>query len=97
MAQFGNYNNKQLTEMVEEMYENLVENGVNESFDMKILSDIHVRITNNQLSIDGKQLINGNEYQPVKDRIRRSDNEDLFEALVISYLMMKAFGEEGKE
>ena len=79
-----------LTESIMERIEN---GGIHESFHLDVLSDVSVKITDKQILLSGKQIVNGNEYQPISDRIRRYDNEDGYMILAITYLMMKEFAD----
>lgn len=97
MAQFGEYNDKQLEKIAKELFDRLEDGNVKEEFDLVSTSDLHVKLTDKQLTITGKQIINGNEYQPIKQRVRRYDDEYTFELLAVSYLMIKLFADGTKE
>ena len=94
MAQFGKYKDKDLEKMAMELYDKLEAGNIKEEFDLVTTSDIHVKMTDKQITVDGAQSVNGIDYQPIKQRIRRYDDEDVFEILAVSYLMMKLLGEQ---
>lgn len=95
MGQFGKYNDRKMKKMAEDLYEKVLEGGIDEKFNLVSTYDLNVTISDRQITIDGMQSVNGIDYEPVKQRIRRCDDEDVFEILATTYLMMKILGEQG--
>lgn len=94
---YGKYDDKDMQKIAEELYERLDEGAFKEEFDISAVSDIHVKLTDKTITVTGKQSVNGVEYQPIRQFLRRYDDEYTYSILATSYLLMKLLSENGKE
>lgn len=94
MSNFGKYTQKNIEKMIMNLDEANEKNGIKKmEYDFIQTTEAHVKITENQIVITGKTLINGIDYQPIKQVIRRKDDEIMFEAILLTYQLYGRFAD----